>query len=185
MLNKSKTPEQESRFNNSLHIELSSADAHFANGSEENPSEIRKMVVVKNGRKPVRDCQVILKDLQYHFRNEWILPPNGYEQKALRWVEEYDHLDGKINILANRSTILEIARGFRFPNPYFGIAYFDGSYGKTHHFVGTYKLQLRIEGKVCNSRNLWEFKTVCYEIYLNYVGALDLEIGEIIRTNAS
>jgi hypothetical protein len=171
------------RLYNDLSIELDSADAHLAEGTEQNPSEVKKLLVVTNGKEPVRECQVILEDLQYYFRSEWIFPPNGFEQKALRWAEQNDSLAGKMNISANGSTTLEIARLFRFPNPYFGIAYFDGNYGKTHHFLGAYKLRLRIEAEVSSRSDLWEFEPIIYEVYLNYAGTFKLDIEEIIRVS--
>ena len=185
MINEQKSPKQEDRFYNALGIELGTGDPKIAERAEKNPNGIKRTLVVKNGNKPIRECQIILENLQYHFGNEWIDPPNGYEQKALRWLDEDNHLDGKRDISADRSTFVEIARLFRFPNPFFGIAYFDGGFGKTHHFVGTYKLRLRIQGKVNKRKNLWDMEAVLYDVFLNYAGARELEIIKIEGASAT
>jgi hypothetical protein len=168
-----------------LSIELDPTEKNWSNGSHQDLSEIEKRVVIKNGSQPIYDCRVILEDLAYHFGNEWTEPPNGYEKKALQWADESDALEGRIGIAANKSTKLVIARLFRYPNPYFGITYCDGSYGKTHHFIGAYKLRLRLEGKIRERSNVHVIVPSFFEIYLNYVGALELTIDEIVRTNIS
>jgi hypothetical protein len=185
MANRQKPHKRDLRLYKGLSIELDSVDAYLAKGPQQNPGEIEKWLVVKNGDMPVKECQVVVEDLEYYFKSEWIFPPNGFEQKALRWAEESDSQEGKIDICANGSATLEIARLFRFPNPFFGISYFDGSYGKTHHLVGTYKLRLRIEAKIGNGSSIWGFEPIIYEVYLSYVDALNLEIEDIVRVSAT
>ena len=185
MVNRDRPQKSDLRLYKDLSIELVSVDADPTKELQQNPSYISKRLVVRNGHIPVKECQVVLKDFEYDFRSEWICPPNGFERKALRWADKSDTLDGKIDICANGSATLEIARLFRFPNPFFGISYFDENYGKTHHFVGTYKLRLRIEAKICNGSSIWGFEPIIYEVYLSYVDALNLEIKDIVRVSAT
>ena len=184
MANTHKPDKRELRLFSGLSIDFDPADADIIDTLKENPSEIAKCLVVKNGHMPVKRCQVVLDKLEYQFRNEWIWPPNGFEQKALSWAKINAPRDGKIDISANESATLEIVRLFRFPNPYFGIAYFDGNYGKTHHFLGNYKLRARIEGKIGTPSSLWEFEPIIYEVFLKYADTFSLEIEEIVRVSA-
>ncbi len=185
MKKKQKPQKSELRLYNGLSIDLDPVNVCFTDALIPSPSEITKCLVVKNGNKLVKGCQVILEELEYQFKNEWIFPPNGFEQKALRWAGESESPDGKFDICINSSARIEIVRVFRFPNPFFGISYFDRTHGKTHHFIGTYKLRLRIEAKTINSSNDWSFEPTIYEVYLSYAGALDLEIEDITRVSTT
>ena len=185
MANRQNPDKRELSFYQELSIEFDPAEVHWADGTQQNASEIEKRVVVKNGSQPVEECQVVLEELAYHFGDEWADPPNGYEQKALRWDEKRAAQEGQIEIAAHGSAKLEIVRLYRFPNPYFGIAYNDGSYGKTHHFVGAYRLRLRLEAKTSDRSGIWVFAPIVYEVYLSYVGALELEIEDIVRASAT
>jgi hypothetical protein len=164
-----------------LSIEFDPAEADWADGAHQTASEIEKRVVLKNGSQPVSGCQVVLEELAYHFRDEWTDPPNGYERKALRWVDGSDAQDGKIVIPANGSATLAILRMYRYPNPYFGITYADGSSGKTHHFAGAYRLRLRLDGEIGDKASRQVIEPPIYEVYLRYVGALELKIEDIMR----
>ena len=180
MIKKQKPDQRELRLYRGLSLEFDSMDANSSDSLKQEPGEIAKGLVVKNGEMLVKGCQVVLEELEYQFVKEWIYPPNGFEQKALRW-EGNASQDGKIDIAAHGSAKLEIAKLFRFPNPFFGISYFDGNYGKTHHFVGFYKLRLRIELLASDVSSPWSYEPIIYEVYLNYAGARDLEIEEIVR----
>ena len=151
---------------NDLIIKLDSEEAYLTEVTKQNRREIKMWLVVKNGNKPVRDCRVLLEDLEYYFNNEWIFSPNGFDRKALKWGVGYDLPEGKVDISTNGSTNLEIAKSFRIPNPHLAISYLDGFSGKTHHLVGIYKLRLRIEGQVFSRRNLWDFEPIIYEVHL-------------------
>jgi hypothetical protein len=166
-----------------LSIEFDPDEMCWSDGSHQDLSEIEKRVVIKNGSQQIYECRVVLEELAYHLGNEWTDPPNGYEKKALKWADESDALPGRIGIAANESTKLVIARLYRYPNPYFGITYCDGGYGKTHHFKGAYKLRLRLEGKIRERNIMYSIAPSFFEVYLNYVGALELSIDEIVRTN--
>jgi hypothetical protein len=179
-----KPDQREFRQYRGLSLEFDSLDANLSAALKQNTSEIAKGLVVKNGEMLVKGCQVVLEALEYQFGKEWIHPPNGFEQKALRW-EESASQDGKIDIAANGSAKLEIAKMFRFPNPFFGISYYDGNYGKMHHFIGIYKLRLRIEVRTSDLSSPWSYEPIIYEVYLNYAGARVLEIEEIVRLNAA
>ena len=159
-------------------------EAHWADGAHQGVSEIEKRVVIKNGSQPIAACQVVLEEMAYQFRDEWIHPPSGYEQKALRWVQRCDSQDGPIEIAANGSAKLALVKMFRFPNPYFGITYGDGSMGRTHHLTGTYRLRLRLEGKISNGSDKQDFSPCSFEVHLIYVSALELNIEDIVRINA-
>ena len=165
-----------------LRIDFDSKVMSWTNGAGQNESEIEKRVMVKNGNQPVNDCQVILEELAYHFGGEWTDPPNGYDQKALRWVDE-EARAGRLTIPANRSAKLAILKVYRYPNPYFGITYGDGSYGKTHHFTGKYRLRLRVEARFNETITGQWIQPTIYEVYLSYAGTLDLEIDEIVKVS--
>ena len=166
-----------------LRIQFDPKGMGWTDRSGQDASEIEKRVVVKNGDQPVDDCQVVLEELAYHFGGEWADPPNGYDQKALSWVDEKARA-GRLAIPANRSAKLAILRLYRYPNPYFGITYHDGSYGKTHHFTGKYRLRLRVEGRLNETNTGQWIQPTIYEVYLSYLGTLDLEIDEIVRVSA-
>ena len=184
MVNRQKPDQREFRLYRGLRLEFDSMDSNFTDTLKQNPSNISKGLVVKNGEMLVKGCQVVLEKLEYQFGKEWIYPPNGFEQKALRWDESASQ-DGKIDIVANGSAKFDIAKLFRFPNPFFGISYHDENYGKTHHFVGIYKLRLRIEVGTLDISSLWSYEPIIYEVYLNYAGARDLEIEKIERISAT
>jgi hypothetical protein len=184
MANRPRTDNQEFHLYNELRVEFDPAEANWTDEAHQSASEIEKLVVVKNGSQPVADCQVILEELAYHFQDEWTDPPSGYEQKALKWTEANEIQNGQIEIPANGSAKLAILMMYRFPNPYFGITYADGSIGKTHHFAGAYRLRLRLEGKIINGGSRRVFSPCIYEVYLRYVGALELKIEDIIKASA-
>jgi hypothetical protein len=166
-------------------IDFDPTEEEWGEGVQQTASDIEKRVVVQNGSQPVSECQVILEELAYHFREEWTDPPNGYEQKALQWADGRGTQDGRIAIPAQGSAKLSLMRMFRYPNPFFGITYADGSLGKTHHFSGAYRLRLRLEGKIGDKTTSRVFRPCSYEIYLLYGGALELEIEEIVRVRTN
>jgi len=168
-----------------LSLQFDPEDSDFTDALRQNLSDIARCLLVKNGDRHLKGCQVLLEALEYLFGDEWIPPPNGFERKALRWAEGSGSQDGKRAISANGTAKVEIARLFRFPNPYFGISYFDGDHGKTHHFLGTYKLRLRIEGKVADTSSFWGIEPTIFEVVLRYAGALDLGIVDITRVTAA
>ena len=164
-----------------LTIEFDPTEVSWTDGSGQNVSDIEKRVVIRNGGLAISECRVVLEEVAYLFRDEWIDPPNGYQKQALRWAEKTDTRVEQIEIPANQSAKLIIARLYRYPNPFFGIAYSDGSYGKTHHFMGSYRLRLKMEAKISGRQPGLFFLPVIYEIHLNYLSALDLEIDDIVR----
>jgi hypothetical protein len=184
MANRAKSNPKEMGLYNELSIVLDLTEAHWGDGEQPPASEIEKRVIVKNGSQPIGECQVLLEELAYHFGGEWTDPPNGYEQKALKWAEGSDTQKGQIEIAPHDSAKLAILRMFRYPNPYFGITYADGSMGKTHHFTGAYRLRLRLEGNIGNKSSRQDVSPCIYEVYLRYVGALELEIEDIVKVRS-
>jgi hypothetical protein len=168
-----------------LIIELGSERVNRKKGNKHYKWEKRVWLVVKNGEREVRNCRVVLEGLEYHFRDEWILAPNGFDRKALKWNDGKGNIEGKIDISANGSRSLEVAIARRMPNPHFEISYNDGYSGKTHHFIGKYKLRVRIEGRIDGRKTEWEIEPKIYEIYLDYESTLQLGIKDIERVNAT
>jgi hypothetical protein len=185
MANKNKTANQEYNHYQDLRVDFDPDQVSWTDGSHQNASEIEKRVVIKNGDHPIKECQVVVEELAYHFGGKWTDPPNGYETKTLRWVEESGVRAEKIEIPANGSAKLAIATLYRYPNPYFGISYADGDHGKTHHFVGAYRLTLRLEAKISGGNAGQTLTPALFEIHLNYVGALDLGIEEILKVSGT
>ncbi len=139
----------------------------------------KKCVIVKNGEKPIRNCRVVLDNLEFYFQGEWISSPNGFERKALKWGVGDECSKGAANIAANGSEVLEIVGLFRFPNPHFVISYFDGYTGKTYQLVGMYKLECRIEGGIMSGGNVVEIIPIVYEVQLNFADAHKLDIENV------
>jgi hypothetical protein len=181
MANKDISSNREVHRYRDLSLEFDPEDSDFVDAIGQNLGDIARCLLVKNGDMHLKDCQVLLEALEYQFGDEWIHPPNGFERKALRWTEGGEPQEGKIDISANGSAKLEIVRLFRFPNPFFGISYFDGDHGKTHHFLGTYRLRLRIDAQISGGSSSWEVESTIFEVVLNYAGALDLRIEDITR----
>jgi hypothetical protein len=96
----------------------------------------------------------------------------------------FDPPDGKVDIAADGSTALEIAKSARLPNPHLMFSYLDGFTGRTHHLAGTYKLRLRIEAKAFNGGLLCDLEPISYDVHLNYTNALLLEIKNVERVCA-
>ena len=171
-----KTSNREVRPYRGLSLELDPETVDFTGALNQNLGDIPRCLLVKNGDSHLKDCRVLLEALEYQFEDEWILPPNGFESKALRWAEGSGTQDGVRDISPDDSATLEIARLFRFPNPFFGISYFDGDHGKTHHLLGTYRLKLKIEAVMSDPTGSWEMDPQIFEVVLRYASALDLTI---------
>jgi hypothetical protein len=168
-----------------LSLEIDPETIDFTGALNQNLGDIPRYLLVKNRDRHLKGCQVRLEALEYQFGDEWIPPPNGFEHKALRWAEGSGSQDGVRDISANSSTKLEIVRLFRFPNPFFGISYFDGNHGKTHHFLGTYRLRLSIGAQLSDTAGFLEIEPQIFEVVLRYAGALDLRIEDITRVSAA
>ena len=172
---------QESFTYQELRIKPESTKWGWLDGPDQNSDQIEKRVLIKNGFQALEGCQVVLEELAYQFQGEWTEPANGYQQKALRWAEEHDPQAGRIAIPRRGSVKLSLLTLYRYPNPYFGVAYGDGGHGKTHHFIGQYRMRLRLEGKLSDQNPGQALAPIIYEIYLRYVGTLELEIEKIER----
>ncbi len=148
-----------------------------------NPNRDERIIwlVVENEGEPVSNCRVIVEGFEYYFRNEWIEAPNGYEQKALKWRSRIELVVGKVDFATKGSRKLAIVKARRIPNPHFEITYYDGPTGKTHHFLGEYKLRVKIEAKTANKDCECNTKIVFYDIYFYYENTLKIRVYKILR----
>jgi len=168
-------------FYNDLTIEIGSERQYLFQLFNPNKDEKRVWMVVKNRGNPVCNCRVIVEGLEYYFRNEWIIAPNGYDRKALKWDVRNEPIEGMVDITTKGSRPIEIVRARRIPNPHFRITYYDGSTGKTHHFLGKYKLRVKIEARTTNKGNERNIVSVFYDIFFDYESTLKIGVKEIER----
>ncbi len=145
-----------------------------------NPNRDERIIwlVVENEGEPVSNCRVIVEGFEYYFRNEWIEAPNGHEQKALKWRSRIKTVEDKVDFATKGSRKLAIAKARRIPNPHFEITYCDGPTGKTHHFLGEYKLRVKIEAIKENENNTY---AVFYDVYFDYENTLKIRVKKILR----
>lgn len=166
---------------NHLTIEIGSERQYLNRLLKSNRDEKGVWLVVKNEGMPVSHCRVLVEGFEYYFLNEWIIAPNGYERKALKWGASKNTIEGRVDIATKGSRKIEIAKARRRPNPHFELTYHEGATGKTHHFIGKYKLRVKIEAKTEREGSTGVIEPVFYDIYFDYESTLKINIEDIVR----
>jgi len=172
---------RDQKTNPDLTIEKGSKRISLQRILKPNRDEKSVRLVVKNEGEPVRNCCVIVEGFEFYYRDDWMMAPNGYERKALKWRVRNEPIKGKLDIAAKKSSQIEITKARRIPNPHFKISYHDVSAGKTHHLLGRYKLRVKIEAITASNAGERNTKTDFYDIYFEYEKTLKIRVTEIMR----
>ena len=166
---------------NGLPIEIASQRRSLKSIFTPKKDENIVQLVIKNNGEAICNCRVIVEGFEYYYQHEWMSAPNGYARKALNWGPRNKAIKGELDIAFKGSKQIEIVKARRIPNPHFKIPYDDVSAGRTHHLLGKYKLQLKIEANTAGKADQWNIEAAYFDIYFEYEKTLKISVKEIVR----